>query len=303
MTIALGLVHAPVTPFRGHLGIDFDRYGRLLEFHLRNGADALAVPMHAGESVSLSDSEKRAVIAFAVKQAAGRVPVIAHTSDAGTGIAAALAAFAQSAGAAAVIAATPYYWTPPPAMVVEHFAAIGGAVTIPLFVHNAPEDAAGGKLGAELMFKLIERTANFAGLVDSSLDWQFLIELATDAPRLRPGFQLVAGNEYMVSATAIGATGMVSTLAAVAPRLTRALFDQCRGGKLFAARAAQEAMAALRQCVKADPVAGLKAALRIMGRDCGAPRPPLAALDAAAERTLAAALAALTPLAGEPRGW
>src|ERR1700681_831760 len=115
-----GLVHLPVTPFTPQARIDFDRLGKLLDFHIRNGADALALPTHAGESVSLTDAEKRALIEFAVKHSAGRALVIAHVSDAGTAIAAALARHAQEAGAAAVLATTPYYWTPPPEMILQH---------------------------------------------------------------------------------------------------------------------------------------------------------------------------------------
>lgn len=297
-----GLVHTPLTPFAEDRGIDFDLYGRLIDFHLRQGAQALAVPMHAGESVSLTDDERRAVIKFTVDRAGG-VPVIAHVSDAGTGIAVALARRAQSAGAAAIIATTPYYWTPPPAMILEHFFQIGSAVDIPFFVFNAPEDMAGAKINAALALKLIERLPNFAGVVDSSLDWQFMIELLTDAARLRPDFALLSGMELMVSASAIGARGLFSALAVIAPTLIRQLFDLCRQQKLFEARALQEQIAALRQLLKPGGVAALKSAARIMGRDCGIPRPPLLPLDAAAEKDLAMELTALAAVAAEPRGW
>jgi 4-hydroxy-tetrahydrodipicolinate synthase len=298
-----GLVHTPLTPFSADLRIDFDLYAKMIDFHLRHGADALAVPMHAGESVSLADNERRSLIAFAVERVGRRAPVIAHVSDAGTGIAAALARRAQAAGAAAVVATTPYYWTPPPAMVLEHFFQIGSAVGIPFFVLNAPEDMAGAKINADLALKLITRIPNFAGVVDASLDWQFMIELMTDAPRKRPDFALLAGTELMVSAGAIGASGMFSALAAIAPKLIRALFDLCRQQKLFAARVLQEEAAALRQIVKPGGVAALKAAVRAMGRDCGSPRPPLLPLDRRAEQELNALLATLPALAAEPRGW
>ncbi|HEY2135471.1 MAG TPA: dihydrodipicolinate synthase family protein [Xanthobacteraceae bacterium] len=299
--LLLGLVHTPVMPFRREHQIDFDLLAKLIDFHQRHGADALALPMHAAESVSLPDTEKRAVIAFAVKHA--KVPVIAHVSEAGTAIAADLARHAEAAGAAAIVATTPYYWTPPPAMVLEHFALIGAAVKIPLFVHNAPDDMAGSRVSADMMVKLIGRLENFAGLIDQSLDWQFLIELMTLARKLRPDFQLAAGNELLVSAAAIGATGLLAPLAGIAPELVRRLYDTCRAGKLTEARAAQEEIATLRQAMKPGGAPHLKAALRHMGRDCGDPRPPLLALDAAAARTLADALAAMTALRGEPRGW
>jgi 4-hydroxy-tetrahydrodipicolinate synthase len=299
--LQLGLVHTPVMPFGRDHRIDFDLLAKLIDFHQRHGADALAVPMHAAESVSLPEAEKHAVVEFAVKRA--KVPVVAHVSEAGSALAAALARHAEGAGAAAIVATTPYYWTPPAAMVLEHFALIGGAVKVPFFVHNAPDDMAGSKVTAELMVKLIGRLENFAGLVDQSLDWQFLIELMTLARKQRPKFQLLTGTELMVSAAAIGATGMFAPLAGIAPQLIRTLFDACRAGKLFDARAAQEDVAALRQATKPGGAPILKAALRLMGRDCGEPRQPLLPLDAADAKALGDALAGIRPLAAEPRGW
>jgi len=298
-----GLVHTPVTPFTRERVIDLDRYEQLIEFHIANGADTLALPMHAGESVSLPDSERRSLLEFALERVQGRQPVIAHVSETGTGIAVALARHAEAAGASAIVATTPYYWTPPPAMVLEHFAQIGAAVKIPFFLYNAPEEMQGTKVNAELCRKLIDKLPNFAGVVDLSLDWQFMIELMTDAPRLRPGFQLLAGTELMVSSAAIGATSMFAPLAGIAPKLVRELYQLCRDQKLFEARAAQEQMAALRQAVKAGGIASLKAAMRAIGRDCGEPRPPLLPLDAAAYQKLVGELDAIAALRAEPRGW
>ena len=299
--LRLGLVHTPVMPFGRDRKIDFNLFGKLIDFHQRHGAEALALPMHVAESVSLPEAEKHAVVEFAVKRA--KVPVVAHVSEAGSALAAALARHAESAGAAAIVATTPYYWTPPPAMVLEHFALIGGAVKIPFFVHNAPDDMAGAKVSAELMVKLIGRLDNFVGLVDQSLDWQFLIELMTLAKKQRPDFQLLTGTELMVSPAAIGATGMFAPLACIAPELIRKLHDTCRGGKLFEARAAQEDVAALRQAMKPGGAPTLKAALRQMGRDCGEPRQPLLPLDDAAAKALAGQLATIAALGAEPRGW
>jgi 4-hydroxy-tetrahydrodipicolinate synthase len=298
-----GLVHTPVTPFTRARAIDVDRYRKLIEFHLSNGADTLALPMHVGESVSLPDGERRALLEFAIKCVNGRKPVIAHVSETGTAIAAALAHHAQQTGATAIIATTPYYWTPPPKMVLEHFFQIGSAVKIPFFLYNSPEEMQGSKVNAELCLQLIEKLPNFAGVVDLSLDWQFMIELITDAARVRPGFQLLAGAELMLSAGAIGATGMFAPLAGIVPRLVRELYGLCRDQKLFEARKVQEQLAALRQAVKPGGVASLKAAMRAMGRDCGEPRQPVLPLDAVAYQKLVGELDAIDVLRAEPRGW
>jgi 4-hydroxy-tetrahydrodipicolinate synthase len=297
-----GLVHVPVTPFTRKNRVDFERYEKLIAFHLSHGAEALALVMHAGESVSLSDGEQRELIDFTVRQVRGRVPVLAHTSDSGTEIAAARARYAQAAGAAAIVATTPYYWTPPPAMLIEHFARIASAVSIPFYVYYSPAEMGGVKLTTRNVIELIERLDNFAGLVDASLDWQFMINILSNAQRVRPDFQLLSATEYMVSAGAIGATSMFSPLAGVAPKLVRRLYDICRTEKYFEARKPQEDLAALRQAIRQAGGGGLKGAMRVMGRDCGEPRPPLDALGEAYP-ALASALKAMPALRDEPRGW
>ncbi len=298
-----GLVHTPVTPFKSDNSVDYDAYAKLIEFHLKNGADALAVTMHAGESVSLSDTEQRGMIAFAIKQVNARVPVIAHASDSGTQIAADRARFAQDAGASAIVATTPYYWTPPPAMVLEHLALIGAAVSIPYLVYYTPHEMGATKISTEQVLKLIERLPNFAGVVDASCDWQFMLNIITAASRVRPDFQIMSATDFMVSSGAIGAKTLFSPLAGVAPKLIRQLYDLCKQDKYVDARPAQEQVAALYQAVKVPGLCGLKGAVSAMGRECGNVRAPNTLLGAAARDTLASALKGLPALAAEPRGW
>lgn len=298
-----GLTHTPVTPFTRSRALDWDAYGKLLDFHLAHGAQALALPMHVGESVSLSDEERRELVEFAVGRARGKAPVIAHVSDSGTAIAAARAVHAQGAGAAAIVVTTPYYWTPPPGMLEQHFEQVGSAVTVPMYLWHAPEEMAGPKITTELVLKLIERLPNFAGVVDSSNDWQFQINVLSNAQRVRPDFQLIAGTEYLISAGANGATGLFSSLAAIAPGLVKRLYDICRTEQYFEARGVQEALAVLRQILKAFGFGALKAALTAQGRECGEPRPPMTALDESARSALLAQLERLKALGAEPRGW
>ena len=304
MTFTPGLVHCPVTPFTRDFKIDFGTFERLLEFHLKNGAEALAIQMHAGESVSLSDAEQRSAFDFVIKQVKGRVPVIAHVSDSGTAIAADRARYAEKAGAAAIIATSTYYWTPPAAMVLEHFAQIGSAVKIPYFIYYSPDEM-GGKhhIGTDMVLTLVERLPNFAGVIDASLDWQFMINIVSNAWRVRSDFQLLSGTEYMVSAGAVGATSMFAPLAGVAPKLVRELYKICRTEKYFDARKSQEDLVELLQIIKRAGSGGLKGGLRAMGRDCGPMRPPLDTLSAVDYDKLAAQIGALKALGGEPRGW
>jgi dihydrodipicolinate synthase/N-acetylneuraminate lyase len=296
------LVHAPVTPFANGQ-VDFASYGKVLDFHLRSGAEGLALPMHAGESVSLTVGEREALLEFAVKHVKGRIPVIANVSEAGTEIAASLASHAAKAGAAAVIATVPYYWTPPQSMLVEHFTAIGEAAKIPLFILNSPVEMNEVGIASKSVADLLRRLPNMAGLIDMSLDWQYMIEVITVARAVRSDFQLVSGNEYMISAAAIGATGLLSPLAGIAPKLIGNLYALCMAEKFTEARPAQEQAAILYRALHDAGVGGLKTGLRAMGRDCGTPRPPLTSLNEADTKVLLAELSAAGAMNSEPRGW
>ena len=305
-----GLVHAPVTPFKRDHSIDFDTYARIIEFHLRNGAEALAVPMPEGEDMSLRDGELREILEFAIRQVKGRVPVIAHVSDAGTQIAVERAVHAEKSGAAAIMSHPPYFWHPKPAMVVEHLTRIGKAVRLPFYICKPPVESVGTTLTTEIVLELIERVPNLAGVVDASLDFVFMEEVISNGRRLRPDFQLLAGQDYIVPASALGGSGAIVPLAGIAPRLVRRVYDLCRQEKYIEARGMQEDIAQLHHLVKEagasglkDGLAGIKCAMATMGRECGVPRPPVSSLGEVERGRFEGSMHAMAFLKAEPRGW
>lgn len=302
-TFKPGLVHTPVTPFKRDHSIDFDAYGKLIEFHLRNGADALALPMPQGEDMSLTDGELRKLLEFALKQVKGRAPVIAHVSDAGTSIAVERVRHAEKAGAAAIASHPPYFWHPKASMVVEHLVRIGAATRLPFFICSPPVEDVGTPLTTEITLQVLERLDNLAGVIDASMDWVFMVEAISLGRKVRPEFQLLAGADYMVSAGVIGGSSVFSPLAGVAPRLVRELYDLCAKQQFTQARKAQENIAALHHLVKQAGFAGLKGAMRAMGRDCGEPRPPAHSLGEVESGKLAQEISAMGFLRAEPRGW
>lgn len=298
-----GLVHTPLTPFRADGKVDVATLERGIEFHLAHGADVICAPTHAGESPSLNEDERRALLRTVVKTVNGRVPVIAHISGAGTLLSARSAADAEKAGADAVLSTAPYYWKPPAHMLVNHFAEIGGAVSIPLLIHNMPEEMGGTAFSTDLVLKSIERVKNLIGMVDSSLNWEFQVEVLPLARKLRPEFLLLSGSEHMVSIYAIGGSGAFSALASVAPNLVRTLHAACAKDDYAAAQQAQFAASKLYSLMKPWPASAIKAALAMMGRDLGPTRPPVMPLQEAAKAALWRDLEATKILAGEPRGW
>jgi len=302
-TFKPGLVHTPVTPFKRDQSIDFDAYGKLLEFHLRHGADALALPMPQGEDMSLTDEELRKLLEFALTQVKGRVPVLAHVNDAGTRIAVDRARHAEQAGAAAIVSHPPYFWHPKASMVVEHIVQVGAATRLPFFICSPPVEDVGTPLTTEITLQVLERLDNLAGMIDASMDWVFMTEVISLGRNIRPYFQLLPGTDYMVSAGVIGGAGAFSPLSGVAPKLVRQVYDLCAKQQFTQARKAQEDIAALHHLVKTAGFAGLKGALRAMGRDCGQPRPPARALGEIECGKLAQEIGAMDFLRAEPRGW
>jgi 4-hydroxy-tetrahydrodipicolinate synthase len=305
-----GLVHTPVTPFLGDQSVDYETYGKIIEFHMRQGADALALPMPEGEDLSLTDGEQRKLLEFAIGQVGGRVPVIAHVSDAGTALAVARAVHAEKTGAAAIVSHPPYFWHPKPAMVVEHLVRIGSAVGLPLFIYNPPVETAGTSLTTEITLQLIERLPNLAGVVDASFDWVFMAEAVSNGRRLRPEFQMLPGAEFMVSAFVLGGGGAFSPLSGIAPRLIHDLYNLCSEEKYIEARPLQEDIAALYHVVKEagasglkDGLAGIKAAMAAMGRPCGLPRSPVHPLGVSERERFVKQIAGMAFLKNEPQGW
>lgn len=298
-----GLVHTPVTPFKSDHGIDYETYAKVLEFHIASGADTLALPMPEGEDMSLTDMELRELTEFALKQVRGRVPVIVHVSDAGTAIAVARARHAEKAGAAAIVSHPPYFWHPKPAMIVEHLTQIGSAVKLPFYVCNPVVESAGTHLSTETTLQLIDKLPNYCGVVDASMDWVYMTEVISDGKQVRPGFQLLAGTDFMVSAGLLGGKGAFSPLSAIAPRLVRRMYDLCAKEQYVEARQAQESIGVLHHVVKINGLAGLKAAMRAMGRDCGIPRPPARSLTESEYGALEQAVRGMAFLKDEPKGW
>lgn len=298
-----GLIHTPLTPFQADGKVDLDTLERTIEFHLAHGADAICGPSHPGESPSLTEDERRVLIRRVVKTVNGRVPVIAHISGAGTLLSARSAADAEKAGADAVLATAPYYWKPPAHMLVNHFAEIGAAVDLPLLIHNTPEEMGGTAFSTDLVLKIVERVKNVVGIVDSSLNWEFQVEVLPLARKIRSDFLMLSGSEHMVSMYAIGGSGAFSALSSVAPNLIRKLHAACAKEDYSGAQQAQFAASKLYSLMKPWPALSIKAVLAMLGRDMGPTRPPVMPLHGEAKADLWHAVEATKILAQEPHGW
>ena len=137
-TIFTGAGVAIVTPMNADGSINYDELGRLIDFNIENGTDAIIICGTTGESSTMTDEEHIECIRYAVEKTAGRVPVIAGTGSNHTEYAVNLSKEAEKLGADALLCVTPYYNKTSQKGLVAHFTAIANAVKIPIILYNVP---------------------------------------------------------------------------------------------------------------------------------------------------------------------
>ena len=136
-TIFTGAATALITPTTA-AGVDYDHFGRLIDWQIESGINALVVCATTGEAPTLSDEEHHRTLIFAVERAAGRVPVIAGTGSNDTHHAVEMTKFAASIGADAALCVTPYYNKPNQTGLIRSFSAIADATDLPVILYNVP---------------------------------------------------------------------------------------------------------------------------------------------------------------------
>lgn len=285
-----GVIGAPVTPFTPDDEVDLPRLAELCDQMVADGLHGVALPLHTGESVSLSVQERRAVVECAAEAIAGRVPMLVHVSMPGTREAVALAQHAEGAGASAVIAVTPYHWRPPAQGLEQHYRSLAAAVSIGVMAYNFPARL-GVSLAPETLERLIEACPNFVGVKDASYDMQAFTEACRRTSGLRPAFAMMTGVEYLLPSMAVGGAGCFSPMAALAPALVLDLWAACVAHDRERARQLQYVASALWHLLRElGYPASVKAALAQRGAPVGSVRSPLTDLSPSAQERLAAGL-------------
>ena len=137
-TIFTGVGTAIVTPMNPDGSVNFAEFGRLLDFQIAGGADAIVVCGTTGEASTMPDAELLDCIRFAVERVAGKIPVIAGTGSNDTVHAISLSQKAEKLGADALLQVTPYYNKTSQRGLVRHFTAIADSVNIPIVLYNVP---------------------------------------------------------------------------------------------------------------------------------------------------------------------
>ncbi len=217
-TIFRGAATALITPTT-ESGIDYGAYGRLIEWQISEGIDALCVAVTTGESATMSDEEQKAVISYAVEKVAGRVPVIAGTGSNNTQHAVELSRFASSEGADGLLVVTPYYNKCTQAGLIKVFETIAEASEKPLILYNVPSRT--GVNIAPTTYEALADNENIAGIKEANGD---ITSVADTAMLTKGKLDIYSGNDdQIVPILSLGGSGVISVLANVVPKQTSEL--------------------------------------------------------------------------------
>ncbi len=256
-----GIATALITPLTAD-GIDYAQFGKLIDWQIDQGINALVICGTTGESSTLSDAEHRRAIAFACEKVNGRVPVIAGTGSNETAYAVELTKSACADGADAVLVVTPYYNKTTQNGLVAMYNTIADASTKPVILYNVPSRTGIG-IQPETYVKLAQHP-NIAAIKEANSDISKIVEtFALVGDQL----DIYSGNDdQIVPILSMGGQGCISVLSNVVPKETVAITDQFFAGNVAeAARLQCQFMPLIRSLFCESNPIPVKAAMSALG--------------------------------------
>lgn len=260
-TVFTGMATALVTPMTPE-GIDYEAFGRFIDFQIDSGINALVAMGTTGENATIEHLEQTQVIRYTVERAAGRVPVIAGTGTNNTAHVIENTKRACDAGADAVLVVTPYYNKATQSGLITHFTAVADASSVPVILYNVP-----GRTGCNIQPKTLAVLAehpNIVGLKEASGNMAQFMEIM----RLVGDKIAVYSGEDAITAPmmSMGCKGAISVLSNVVPAKAVAMTDAALAGNFEEAARLQLEMLPLVDALfsQVNPIPA-KAAVAAMG--------------------------------------
>lgn len=265
---------AIVTPFTND-GVDYDKLGELIEFHIANKTDAIIICGTTGEASTMPDEEHLSVIKYTVEKTNGRIPVIAGTGSNDTPHAIKLSQAAESYGCDGLLIVTPYYNKTTKKGLYLHYKAIAESVNIPIILYNVP-----GRTKMSFAIDTLKELAkidNIVGIKEASGDISYLTHVAAEVSELA----IYSGNDDMVVPTlSVGGVGVISVAANIIPEDMHEMCQSYFDGDVKKSAAMQLRALDLidKLFIEVNPVP-VKNAMNMLGYNVGPLRMPLCDLE------------------------
>lgn len=284
MAIFTGSGVAIVTPMKNDLEVNYDKLEELVNFHVDNGTDSIIIVGTTGEGATLSMEEHRETIKKCVEFAKGRIPVVAGTGSNNTKCAIQLTKEAEEDGADGALIVTPYYNKATQAGLIKHYSMIADETKLPIIMYNVP-----GRTGCNLLpataAELFKSKDNIVGIKEATGN----MAQATETMRLCDGkIDMYSGEDALVvPLMSIGAVGVISVIANIAPKQTHDMCQAMLAGDYAKARELQFKAVSLVDALfsEVNPIP-VKKAMNLMGMEVGSLRPPLCEMSEAAAANL-----------------
>ena len=282
-TIFKGIATALITPFTVSGEVDYETYGRLIDWQIESGIDALVSCGTTGEGPTLSDAEHKEVVRFCVERANGRVPVIAGTGSNDTAYAIELTKFACDAGADAMLVVTPYYNKATQKGLIASFSAIADASTRPLILYNVPS-----RTGCNIQpatYAALADHPNIQAIKEANGNISSVVETMS---LVQGRLDLYSGNDdQIVPILSMGGAGCISVLSNILPRETCEITRRFFAGDVTGAAQLQMKYLPLVNALfsEVNPIP-VKAAMAAMGWGENVLRLPLTPMEDASREKL-----------------
>ena len=261
-SIFKGIATALITPFTASGEVDYDAYGRLIDWQIDSGIDAIVSCGTSGEGPTLSDAEHKEVVRYAVEHANGRVPVIAGTGSNDTAYAVELTKFASEVGADAMLVVTPYYNKATQEGLYRSFMTIADASTKPLILYNVPSRT-GCNIQPATYLRLSEHE-NIQAIKEANGNISAIVETMS---LVHGKLDMYSGNDdQIVPILSMGGLGCISVLSNLLPKETCEITRRYFAGDVAGAAELQMHYVPLIQALfcEVNPIPA-KAAMAAMG--------------------------------------
>lgn len=274
-----GVTVAVITPFKNG-AVDWDELGKLVEWHVEQGTDALAPCGTTGESPTLDHDENEKVVAFVCEKANGRIKVMAGTGSNSTAEAVRMTKAAKKAGATGTLQVGPYYNKPTQEGYYRHFGAVAEACDLPQVIYNIP-----GRTGSNILPETMARLAEAYPTVVAVKEATGSLDQASQIAALCDLTILSGDDSLTLPLMSVGGKGVVSVVGNIVPKDMMALVRAFAAGKFAEALALHRKLFPLCRdmlSVATNPIP-LKTAVKLLGRGNGEMRLPMCPMDAAGE--------------------
>ena len=205
---------ALVTPFKDDMSVDYEALERLVEFQLRNGTDYLVVLGTTGETPTLNDSERQAIIDTVVRINAGRVPIVLGIGGNNTMGVVEQIRKTDFTNIDAILSVSPYYNKPSQEGLYQHYKTIAESTYMPIIIYNVP-GRTGANISAETTLRLARDFHNIVAIKEASGNFKQIDDIIKNKPA---NFMVISGDDGITfPLITLGAVGVISVIGNALP--------------------------------------------------------------------------------------